>query len=52
MTANQAVNAKYHHVIDTAMSMIQATEETDRANTTLQTQWLAVTASHAANIED
>ena len=52
MTADQAVNAKYHHVIDTAMSMTRAIEEMDRDDTTLQTQWSAFTASQATNIED
>mmetsp|Transcript_24127 Transcript_24127/g.27593 ORF Transcript_24127/g.27593 Transcript_24127/m.27593 type:complete len:179 (-) Transcript_24127:381-917(-) len=37
MAANQSKNEKYHHVINTTMSMIQATEET-ADNTTLQTQ--------------
>ena len=30
MAANQAKNEKHHHVIDTAMSMTQAMEETER----------------------
>ena len=37
----------YHHVIDMVISMTQATEETERDDTTLDTQkWLAFTASH------
>mmetsp|Transcript_61224 Transcript_61224/g.70372 ORF Transcript_61224/g.70372 Transcript_61224/m.70372 type:complete len:89 (-) Transcript_61224:227-493(-) len=51
MAANQAKNEKYHHGIDTAMSMTQATEDTERDNTTLQTQWSAFTASQVANTE-
>ena len=47
ITANQAKNEKYHHVIDTTMSMTQATKEMKRDDTTLDTQkWLAFTASH------
>ena len=45
MAANQLVAAKYHHVIDTVMSMTQATEKTERNDTTIQTQWLAFTAN-------
>ena len=45
--ANQAENEKYHHVVVTAMSMTQATGETERDNTTRNTQkWLAFIASH------
>jgi len=51
MAANQAKNEKYHHVIDTAMSMTQATADTERDDTTLQTQWSAFTAPQAANTE-
>ena len=51
MAVDQAKNAKYHHVIDTAMPMIRATEETERDDTTLQTQWSAYTASLVANSE-
>ena len=50
MAVDQAVNAKYHHVTDTAMSITRATKETDAI--TLQTQWLTFTASQAANTED
>ena len=46
MAANQDVAAKYHHVIDTAMSMTQATEVTENDNTTVHTQWSAFTANH------
>ena len=45
MAANQAVAAKYHHMIDMAMSMTQATEEMERDDTTIQTQWSAFTAN-------
>ena len=38
MAANQAKNENYHRVIDTAIYMTQATEETERDDTTLQTQ--------------
>ena len=50
MAADQAKNAKYHQVIETAMSMTQATES-DRDDTTLQTQFLAFTASQAQNMD-
>ena len=37
MVADQAKNAKYHHVIHTAISVTQATENIDRDDKTLQT---------------
>ena len=47
MAANQAKNEKYHHMIDIAISMTQATEEMERDDTTLDIQkWSAFTASH------
>ena len=35
MAANQAINEKYHPLINTAMLMIQATEDIERDNTTI-----------------
>ena len=49
MTVDQAKNTKYHHVIDTVMSITRATEDTGREDTTLQTQFSAFTVSQAAN---
>ena len=52
MAENQAKNGKYHHVIDTAMSVTQATEETerDKDNTTIHTQWSGFTANHETSL--
>ena len=48
--ADQAVNAKYHQVIEHTMSITRSTES-DRDDTTLQMQLSAFTASQAQNTD-
>jgi len=50
MAEDQAKNAQYHQVIKRAMSMTRAAES-DRDDTTLQTQFSAFTASQAQNTD-